>query len=732
MAATSKTHRTDWHDPAWKYRKEMIIDHTKVSGGSHRDFPVLISLKEADLKSAASGGHVARPRGEDILFTASDGVTKLDHEMESYDPATGALRAWVRVPALSSTADTVLYLYYGNPAGDAGQNSHAVWDANYRMVLHLQGAAGPHRDSTSHQNHGTPQKGEGQNACARVSPSDSLNLTEAITVEAWVESGASQAEALQVVVSKWSLLKTLNTFDACDAGDTDGLNTKGFFGAVFDGRHVYFVPQNDGAHKHGRVLRYDTHAPFGDPKSWSAYDAGNTSGLNTKGYYGAVAAGRYVYFVPRTDDEGFHNRVLRYDTGGDFRDPQSWRAFDAGNPVSYQSAAYDGRYIYFSPGYEGKSGPTGKALRYDTHGDLSDPMSYATYDAGNTSGLNTKCYDGAIFDGRYVYFAPLNADGLILRCDTQGDFSAPATWSACDASRTSGLKMGQCVGAIFDGRHVYFVPYANSVVVRYDTRGDFLDGRSWSAYDAGHTSGLKTTGYDGAAFDGKYVYFIPFWEGEDIQTGFHGKMLRYDTQGEFTSRGAWTAFDAGDTGGLKPVGVNGGAFDGRFIYCAPWRQGTDPDGKPQAHGRVLRYDTTGSNASFSLRVMDCGHNGGLCAALPGPSFLVNTDRGVLNVRADRGLEPGRRHLTGVYDGRRVRLFIDGELVSEREGAGRILVNDADVTIGRIQDGLGYFNGRISEVRVSGAARSADWIRTGYTNQRAPSEFFRVGKEETAS
>jgi hypothetical protein len=706
----------------------MIIDRTKVSG-DHRDFPVLIALKDADLRSAASGGHVARPQGEDICFTLSDGTTKLCHEMESYDPATGALRAWVRVPALSSTADTPLYLYYGNPAGHAGQEGHRVWDAGYKMVLHLHPAEGPQRDSTANQNHGTSQRGEGQGVCTRIGPSASLSLTDAITVEAWVESGAFQAEALQAAVSRWSLLKTLNTFDAYDAGDTDGLNTKGFFGAVFDGRYVYFVPQNDGDHKHGRVLRYDTHGPFGDAKSWSAYDAGNTAGLSTKGYYGAVAAGRYVYFVPRTDDAGAHTRLLRHDSAGEFRAPGSWQAFDVGNAISYQSAAYDGRYIYFSPGYEQGSGPTGKVMRYDTQAALNDPNGYVVHDAGNTSGLNAKCYDGAVFDGRYVYFAPLNAEGIVLRCDTRGDFSAPAAWSAYDASRTSGLKMGQCVGAIFDGRYIYYVPYANSVAVRYDTRGDFLDSRSWSAYDAGNTSGLKTTGYDGAAFDGKYVYFIPFWEGESTYTGFHGKLLRYDTQGEFTSGESWTAFDAGDTGGIRPVGFNGGAFDGRFIYFAPWRQGTDPDGKPQAHGRVLRYDTTGPNASFSLRVMDCGHNGGLCAALPGPSFLVNTDRGVLNARVDRTLKPGARHLTGTYDGKCIRLFIDGELVSEQEGAGRILTSDADVTVGRIQDGRGHFNGRISVVRVSGVARSADWIRTGHANQRSPSEFIGVGKEE---
>jgi hypothetical protein len=46
----------------------------------------------------------------------------------------------------------------------------------------------------------------------------------------------------------------------------------GLFGAVFDGRYVYFVPQHDG-NRDGTVLRFDTHRQFRNPASWSAYDA---------------------------------------------------------------------------------------------------------------------------------------------------------------------------------------------------------------------------------------------------------------------------------------------------------------------------------------------------------------------------------------------------------------------------------------------------------------------------
>ena len=167
--------------------------------------------------------------------------------------------------------------------------------------------------------------------------------------------------------------------------------------------------------------------------------------------------------------------------------------------------------------------------------------------------------------------------------------------------------------------------------------------------------------------------------------------------------------DAGKTSGLDTVGFNGGAFDGRFIYMAPWRLGTTKDGNPIAHGNILRYDTVGRNASFSLRAVDLGHNGGRCAAVPGPSFLVNTERGMLNVRANRNLTPGSHHLAGVYDGSRISLYVDGAVVAEQSGAGRIQNCDADVVVGRLEGRLGRFQGRIHDVQVADVAHDASWM-----------------------
>ena len=99
----------DWYDINWQYRKAIIIDSNQV-GAPLTDFSLLVDIADADLQFKALSD------GSDILFTGDDGITKLDHEIENYESATGNLIVWVRIPNLASTTNTVLYMYYGNPA----------------------------------------------------------------------------------------------------------------------------------------------------------------------------------------------------------------------------------------------------------------------------------------------------------------------------------------------------------------------------------------------------------------------------------------------------------------------------------------------------------------------------------------------------------------------------------------------------------------------------------------
>jgi hypothetical protein len=128
-----------WYNPSWTNRKTVTIDHTKVTGALNlTNFPMLFSVTDANLKTVANGGSVGKVDGTDILFTAGDGITKLNHELESYNPSTGQIVAWVRVPTLSPVSDTVIYGYYGNASASNQQNGPGVWDSAYRGVYHLK------------------------------------------------------------------------------------------------------------------------------------------------------------------------------------------------------------------------------------------------------------------------------------------------------------------------------------------------------------------------------------------------------------------------------------------------------------------------------------------------------------------------------------------------------------------------------------------------------------------
>jgi len=687
------------------YRRRLTIDHSRVHNADQRDFPLLVRLSDPTLR-CSGGGHVAHPQGADLFFTQADGSTRLAYELVVYDGAQGNLEAWVKVPQLSCREDGVFYLHYGSAAEEAQGVPEEVWDGGYNLVQHGDDAA--------------------------VVDAGELTLGEELTVEAWVQGMGSGAEVLQPLVSKWAVLESFDTFSAYDAGATDGLDSIGYLGGAFDGRYVYWPPNrrtNQRESVHGVVLRCDTQGDFGDPQSWTAYDVEDITGLRTVNYYGAVFDGRYVYFVPQDEGTAYHSRVLRYDTHMDFKSAASWDVYDVGLPHSYQGVAFDGKYIYFCPGYEGTPGAaliledkySSSVVRLDTGGEFKDPASWRIFDVKNVA-AGASCFDGGCFDGRYIYFVPLRS-GVVLRYDSKGDFADEASWRSYDVGRF--IDGGWYVGAVFDGRYLYLMPYMHGISVRCDTQADFTADSSWESFDSNDTSGLDTSGADGGFFDGRYIYFIP-WAGRlkgEKESGHHTNFLRYDTQGAFTSAQSWDAFDASATDGLQTIGYNGGVFDGRFIYTSPL---CDDE---LFHGRVLRYDTAGDNGSFSLRYCDYGHNGGLCAAVPGPSFLVNTAKGPLSVAAHQALTPGWHYLAGVYNGRTLKLFVDGCVVAERTGSGAVQDNEVAVSIGGLAKGTAQFHGQVGEVRVAPVARSDDWLKTAYQNLIASKGFIRLGDEE---
>lgn len=198
----------DWYDVAWPYRRQIVIDESMVDSELF-EFPMLVSLTDPDVAAHA----VSK---DDFVFTDADGVTVLPYEVEVYDDSAGALLAWVKAPALISSIDTKLYVYYGNPSPPLPPDSGAVWSDRFTAVWHLNDAAADetsgalHTDSATGQHPGTQEGNHdvpGKISLAQsfdgvddfvevVGPDDFVLGNASFTVSAWIRTTAVASTCL--------------------------------------------------------------------------------------------------------------------------------------------------------------------------------------------------------------------------------------------------------------------------------------------------------------------------------------------------------------------------------------------------------------------------------------------------------------------------------------------------------------------------------------------------------
>jgi hypothetical protein len=194
-----------------------------VSAANQTNFTVLVSRIDPVWAVTGSGGHTGKANGGDFVFTSSDGLTKLNHEVEKYVSTTGELVAWVMISNLSSTVDTVLYVYYGNATCADQWAPSAAWDINTKGVWHLRenpaGVAPQILDSTANGNNGTTSGTmtaseqvvgkidgsldfDGSNDYVSIADSNSLSIGTTVTLSAWIYPHS--VSGTQEIISKWT------------------------------------------------------------------------------------------------------------------------------------------------------------------------------------------------------------------------------------------------------------------------------------------------------------------------------------------------------------------------------------------------------------------------------------------------------------------------------------------------------------------------------------------------
>lgn len=137
--------------PTCGTRRVVELDAGLLGSTSLPGYPALVVVVDPTLANDAA------PDASDVWFADETGAP-LPHEVDAWDPETGTLAAWVRLPGWTIGAPLVVGLYAGDPEHAPTPTPSAVWDA-YTAVWHLGDALSDEegevvRDSSAALNHG--------------------------------------------------------------------------------------------------------------------------------------------------------------------------------------------------------------------------------------------------------------------------------------------------------------------------------------------------------------------------------------------------------------------------------------------------------------------------------------------------------------------------------------------------------------------------------------------------
>jgi PGF-pre-PGF domain-containing protein len=364
---------------------------------------------------------------------------------------------------------------------------------------------------------------------------------------------------------------------------------KGFNGAVFDGRYVYFSPYYNGATYSGSTVRYDTTQPF---SSVSSYEYFNITRINRtlKSFGQPATLGNYVYYSPWYDGVAFHGNSVRYDRTKSFTDPASWEYFNITRVnrtlAGFWGALAAGDYIYYIPSSNNVHS-SGESVRYHTLMSYTDPASWEYFNLTTLNGGLGGFYGGVTY-GNYVYYIPNSNDagmtGVSARHDITKAFNDPTAWEYLDLTTVNPSLVGFWGTGAGSGNYIYYCPYtldyttSNGVAVRYDITKTFTNTGSWETFDIA-TVDPHLVGFAGVAEINGKIYYAPTYN----DVGFSGLAARYDSAQPFSSTAAWEKYDLTSMGPLLK-GFYGNTAGGDSVYYVPFG-GT-------YNGVVGRYNAT--------------------------------------------------------------------------------------------------------------------------------------------
>ena len=740
----------------WGFRKAIVIDSYENSdftlSSSLTNFPLYVKITDPDIiANAASNGY-------DIRFTDSNG-TPLNYERESWSSSTGG-SFWVNVPTISSTADTIIYIYYGKIGATDGQDATLVWDSDYKGVWHLNELSGNNADSTSNQRtaiaSGSPTVVAGQIGNAKnyvgsgdVSAIEDILLDDlSYTATAWFYYPAPATSG-----GWWTLLRGADD----DYGDHQIIirNSDSHLGGYDDNEDVGFIDSGysgftTGWHYIGIIAN-----PSPIPDDEYGYSYPGTANF----YVDGVKVGSTIDWYSSSDISYFGNSQrggenfgkvdeLRISTTARSAD---WMKFEYFNMSSNELSFGDPQLLSYDASVSSVSAtpnPVASGSTVDLQANLSvsvnglvvtfydtDTATDVTAMVGSVSSTNgvaqlSYAVAGGAFSSTHTITASFNGTYQTTPLDVTGQL---ISWKYKKAIIISHANVSADLAnfplyvnvtdadikasAISTGYDIRFTD-ANGTVLNYERE-------SWSSANGG-SFWVKVPTISSIADTIIYAYY-----GKLGATDVSSPSLVWDSnyKGVWHLNGTETPTTWADSTLNANTGINNGAtattgrlggaasFNGTSSYI----QIANPTSSNPAKMSVsvwVKRPTSGNyrdlmrvDGGWTLEDGDCG---------TGESyFWVQTSSSGTNLsRCNINYLPSDNawhYVVGTYNGSSTNLYVDNILKSSFAQTGT--VSGSSSSSSRIGSGISYyyFDGSLDEVRVSTTARSEAWNKFEYYN-----------------
>ena len=675
-----------------------------MSGASDLiNYPLTVILTDPSLKTVANGGLVNNINGYDIGFypDCSGTGAALKWELDSYTPTTGAIVAHVLRPTLSRTTDDTIGMYYGGSFSSFQSTPSAVWTASYAGVWHLSSTAGSDSSAnalstanngaangTGKLGGGVVMNGSGQNIA--ITDGAAVHLTGPFTISAWVNRAASNVNhdifnSENDVSAKFGGIG-LRITSANKLSVSSGKNTGEGLGVDYQlGNGSTNVSASAWHHVVG----------LWDGSNLKVYLDGVPDGSMPWTYAPAYLSTNYVD-IGRLRQSGasyywFNGTVDEVSVSSTNRSAD-WILTEYRNqsaPATYLSEGPQVTPTPFPNGYGYCKVVTTQRAMVSGVSDLTNyPLTVILTDTD----LKTVSNDGLVSNsnGYDIGFYPdCSGVGAALKWEMESYSPTTGAIVAHVLRPTLSPATDDTIGMFYGGSFTSFQSTPSAVWdAGYKAVYHLPDGSSLNLNDstasANNLANINAVAAAAGKVDG----------GASFTSGASSRLIRsspdFPTGTQPRTLEGWFKMGANQTQELMGWGDNAGGTSRFAVY---W----DDDGK-------LYADCAGHSAAFPWTYNGNWHH----IAFTFPAGATTTS-GIL----------------GYFDGVPQTMTGDGATLATSAAEFRLGGTPAS-------SAGDFYTGLLDEVRISNAARTADWIITEYRNQSAPGTYISAGPRLTSA